>query len=81
MSMDLKVYTLNEVKAMPLDVVYKHALHDLNDIAKQKIRNHKYCTTPHMRLFYRKRYYLRNDIYHPEYNPDGTIEKRYKRTK
>ena len=30
-------------------------------------------------FFVRRRYFIKNDIYHPELNCNGTIEKRYKR--
>ena len=75
------LFTLEQVKTMLLEKVYKHAMHDLNVALKKKILNHEYCTTPVRGAFYRKRYYLRNDIFHPTYFPDGTIERRHKRPK
>lgn len=72
--------TLEYVRALPLDDVYSYALKHLKNLERKKKWNRKYNSQPKTKTRQREYYYKKNNIYHPEYNSEGTHEKRFKRT-
>ena len=72
--------TLEYVHGLPEDIVYESAMKYLASIKKKREWNSAYNKTPRVQAKQRQYYYVKNDIYHPEYNPEGSIEKRIKRT-
>jgi hypothetical protein len=72
---------LNKVKAMSLDDVYALAVKQLHACQLRNTRNKKYtdknrqkCSNAALRCYYKNR-----DMYHPELNPNGLVEKKFKR--
>lgn len=72
--------TLEDVRVLPLDKLYDYALKYLKNLERKKKWNRKYNALPDIKTRSRKYYYRKNDIYHPEHNPDGQVEKRFKRS-
>ena len=66
--------TLEYVKRLPLEALYRHTLNKRN-------RNRVYRQTENAKLKRRKLYYVKNDIFHPIHHPAGRIEKRHKKKK
>jgi hypothetical protein len=71
--------TLASVKALPIDQVYDLALKHLLIVEKQRLRSRRYSQIKRVRVKRKRHYYAKNDIYHPEHNPEGTLEKHCKR--
>jgi hypothetical protein len=72
-------YTLEYVKSLPEKKLYEYALKYLVLTASKRELNRAYRQLNHVKNQRRKYYYVRNDIYHPVHNKEGTIEKRCKR--
>ena len=72
--MDQKI-TLEDVKNLPLHEVYDYALRHLVRLQKKRAWNQ----IPKVRRRNQENYYLKQDIYHPDINPEGKIEKHAKR--
>jgi hypothetical protein len=75
----MSALSIEDVKQLPLDKVYMYALKHLANLDRKKKWNRRYNTNPQVKERQRQYYYTKHDIYHPDCNPDGTVEKRYKR--
>ena len=73
--------TLEYVQRLPLEKLHVYALKHLQNLERKKIWNRKYNALPEIREKQRLYYYKKHDIYHPDLNPQGLNEKRFKRTK
>lgn len=73
--------TLEYVQSLPLDTLFEYALRYLRMVEAKRRLNHAYRQKEHVKESRRKYYYVRHDIYHSTYNPQGRIEKRHKRPK
>ncbi len=73
--------TMHDVKQLDMETLYSFALKHMQRLDQKRKWHDKYTKRPNVVKQRRFRYYQKDNIYHPEYNPDGTIEKRYKRTK
>lgn len=73
--------TLEYVQSLPLATLHEYALRYLRMVEAKRKLNHAYRQKEHVKESRRKYYYIRHDIYHPTYNPQGRIEKRHKRPK
>ena len=80
MSCSVTTITVEYVQALPLEKLHAYALKHLKNLERKKKWNRKYNALPDIKTRQRKYYYSKNDIYHPEHNPDGTKEKRFKKT-
>lgn len=67
------------VKRWSPETLWKLALRHLRGEEKRREWNRAYSKTAKGRLRQKRYYYVKNDIYHPQLNPDGTHEKRWKR--
>jgi len=72
--------TLEQVKTLPLEKLYEYALKHLKNLERKKTWNRKYNALPDTKARSHRYYYVKNDIYHPEHNPEGSVEKRFKKT-
>lgn len=70
---------LEFVKGLPLQKVYMYALKHLQNLERKKLWNRKYNSMPKIKAKQRTYYYKKYDIFHPEFHPQGTVEKRWKR--
>lgn len=70
---------LEFVKGLPLQKVYTYALKHLQNLERKKLWNRKYNSMPKIKAKQRTYYYTKHDIFHPEFHPQGTVEKRWKR--
>ena len=70
---------LEFVKGLPLQKVYMYALKHLQNLERKKLWNRKYNSLPKIKAKQRTYYYKKYDIFHPEFHPQGTVEKRWKR--
>ena len=71
--------SLEDVKTLPLDVVYAYALRHVRRLEQKRKHGQVYNSEPSVRKRNRAYYYEKNDIYHPVWNPEGAVEKRAKR--
>lgn len=71
------------VKTLPMNKVFELAVITLQQKQYQARSMSAYFKTPQGREKHNrqqlKQYYIKKDQYHPELNPDGKIEKKYKR--
>ena len=71
------------VKTMPMNKVFELAVITMMQKQYQARSMSNYFKTPLGREKHNKQqlkqYYIKKDQYHPELNPDGKIEKKYKR--
>lgn len=72
--------TLEFVQGLPLQKIHLYALRHLQNLERKKLWNRKYNALPEIRMKQRTYYYKKNDIFHPDLNPKGTHEKRFKRS-
>ena len=73
--------TLEDVQRLPIEKLHVYALKHLQNLERKKIWNRKYNALPEIREKQRLYYYKKHDIYHPDLNPKGIHEKRFKRPK
>ena len=71
--------SLDDVKTLPLDVVYAYALRHVRRLEQKRKHSQVYNTEPRIWQRNRTHYYQRRDIFHPVWNPNGSVEKRAKR--
>ena len=71
--------TIDYIKALPQDKLWEYALKYLKLSETKRTLNRAYRQLDHVKNQRRRYYYVRNDIYHPSYHPDGRVEKRHKR--
>jgi hypothetical protein len=71
--------SLDDVKTLPLDVVYAYALRHVRRLEQKRKHSQVYNTEPRVWQRNRTHYYQRRDIFHPVWNPNGSVEKRAKR--
>ena len=73
------------VKTLPMNKVFELAVQTLQQKQYQSRSMSKYFKTEHGRKKHNRQqlaqYYKKKDQYHPEINPNGKIEKKYKRPK
>jgi hypothetical protein len=70
---------LDRVKAMPLEEAQRWAAAYLETQEQKREGDRRYAKTDKSKARHRRYYFTRNDIYHPQLNPRGTHEKRWKR--
>lgn len=70
---------IERVKAAPLEQVHQWAAAYLQMQASRRGKNSKHCASDKSKTRYRRYYFTSNDIYHPQLNPGGTHEKKWKR--
>ena len=70
--------SLDDVKTLPLDVVYAYALRHVRRLEQKRKHSQVYNTEPRVWQRNRTHYYQRRDIFHPVWNPNGSVEKRAK---
>ena len=70
---------LDRVKAMPLQQAQRCAAAHLETQEQKQKGDRRYAKTRKSKARHRRYYFTRNDIYHPQLNPRGTHEKRWKR--
>ena len=61
-------WTVDSVKALPLETVFDYALRYLVNSAKKQAANRRYRTTDRCKQLQRKYYYQKHDIYCPGVN-------------
>ena len=73
------------VKTLPMNKVFELAVQTLQQKQYQSRSMSKYFKTEHGRKKHNqqqlRQYYIKKDQYHPKLNPNGKIEKKYKRSK
>ena len=73
-----------DISNLDKKTIYHYAELYLLTVQKRRERIKKYSKTEKGRENNKRRskrfYYRRNDVYHPEFNPTGTKERRYKRS-
>ena len=67
------------VKSLSLDQLHTYTLKYLQLLEKKKKWNRTYNALPNIKKRQREYYYKKHNIYHPEHNPDGINEKRFKK--
>ena len=70
---------LERVRAAPLEQVQHWAAEYLKAQEHKREKDRKYCASEKSKTRYRKYYFTSKDIYHPQLNPGGTHEKKWKR--
>lgn len=70
---------LDYVKTLPIETVFVYALRHMQSTEKKRDLNRAYRQLDRVKMKRRAYYYERNDIYHPQHYPIGTVEKRHKR--
>lgn len=68
------------VQSLSLEKLHEYALKHLKNLERKKKWNRKYNALPNIKTKSRTYYYTKNNIYHPEHNPAGQVEKRFKKT-
>lgn len=76
----MSAITLEFVQGLPIQKIHLYALRHLQNLERKKLWNRKYNALPEIRTKQRTYYYKKHDIYHPDLNPIGTHEKRFKRS-
>jgi len=70
---------IDYVKTLSIETLQEYALKYLTILDKKKQWNRKYNALPNIKIKQRIYYYKKHNIYHPDYNPEGLIEKRLKK--
>lgn len=81
--MKTKEQLREDIKTMPMNKVFELAVQTLMQKQYQSRSMSKYFKTEHGRKRHNRQqlrqYYVKRNQYHPELNPNGKIEKKYKR--
>ncbi len=72
--------SLDDIKTLPLDMVRAYALRHVRRLEQKRKHSQVYNTEPRVWQRNRTHYYQRRDIFHPVWNPNGSVKPGWRTT-